>query len=278
MLGHLDCPNHIQLVGQRFQATGGPLSRLFHEGTPRRSVMPLPGQETPVAAAQSGRDVRGNQRRLDGQGARATHGIHERAAARGDLRPARAQQDGRREILLQRGRDPHLPVTPAVQRLAGEIEAHGSLVAQHIDVDADLRPLGVDGRSHAPEVPELIDDGILDLQRAEVAVTDGGLGRMEVDREGLVGVEVGAPVDRPYAVVERLWRRGRKARGLAQHRVGHPRPEADPVGRLQRAREARARAGLGHVRTAERTQFVHEQRFHVARCRGKEAEKGHGGR
>jgi hypothetical protein len=88
--------------------------------------------------------------------------------------------------------------------------------------------LSTDGRR--PSGAQLVDDRVLDLQRAEVGVVDARAMAAELHRQGAVGRQVVGPVDRVHAVVEVFGVLHREALEHQQHAVGQARPEAQAVG------------------------------------------------
>ena len=95
--------------------------RLAH-GLPGGHVVTQPALESEATAGQPGGHVRGHQGGLDHQRAGSAHRVDEGGTRRGHLGPTAAQQQRRREVLLERRLDAGLPVASAVQRVAAQID------------------------------------------------------------------------------------------------------------------------------------------------------------
>ncbi|CAM5209195.1 hypothetical protein LSPH26S_03838 [Lysinibacillus sphaericus] len=259
---------------QRTQAGLGALFRRIQQAAPQCDVVLLPAEEAEVLAAQAGGHVGRHQRALDQQRAGAAHRVEQRAAGGVHRRPLRAQQHRGREVFLQRRLALLLaPATP-VQRRAGEIQRHGGAVAAQAQVDADVRLLGVDAGARTVALAELVDHGILHPQADELAVGELAQRGAGVHREGGVRGQVGAPVDRLHAAVQRVVV-GRVELGQRQQdAAGQARPQAGQVGGFQRApEEFRADQRLTHVERTERDQFVARQQvFHALRAGGRSSD------
>ena len=128
-----------------------------------------------------------------------------------------------------------------------------------MDVDAHVGRLGVHRRAAADLVADLIDDGVLDLERV-----------VGVDGERVVGAELLGPADGAHAVVERLLIGGVDGRQRQEDAAGHARPQAGAIGDLERARERDAGARDGDVASAERTQLVGDERLERLGAGGEE--------
>ncbi len=249
---------------------------LLQQAVPGGRVVLPPAEESPVSAQQTGSDVGGDQRALDRKRPRSAQGVEQDAAVRGDLGPARAQQDGGGEVLLERCRGALLPIPAPVQRLAREVQAQGRLALVQVGMDLQIRTLGAHVGAAAETLAETVGDGVLDLERTEAGVADLGAGAVELDREGATRVEVLLPGDGQSARVQRVGVAGVAAAERQQHPVGDPRPQADTVGVGQGAGEAHAAPGLGGVGESEAVDLVGKQGFEVACRGGEEGEAGHG--
>jgi hypothetical protein len=119
--------------------------------------------------------------------------------------------------------------------------------------------LSTDGRR--PSGAQLVDDRVLDLQRAEVGVVDARAMAAELHRQGAVGRQVVGPVDRVHAVVEVFGVLHREALEHQQHAVGQARPEAQAVSGFHVGHAAHGRGVLAHLLKAKPDGFFDEQAF-----------------
>jgi hypothetical protein len=232
-----------------------------------------PAEKAEVVAPEAGRAIRGHQRRLDGQRARAAHEIDERRARAPKARPIGEHQDGRRQVLLERRGGLARAPASTVQALAREIDADRRVVVFDVHVDPHARPRHVDRRARAGLVAQPVDDRVLGLERAEARVLEVRAHAGEVDRQGRLGSEVLAPRDRAHALIERLRVGGGEAGERQQHAVGHARPETDAIGGLEVTAARHARAPLLDGRRAQRPQLGAHQR--LERSRGCDEQMGH---
>ena len=79
-----------------------------------------------------------------------------------------------------------------------------------MQVQPHVGRVDVHGRPSTRPLAELIDDGVLDLQRGELRVRDRRAAARAIDGQRAVDGEMLAPVDGAHAVVERLGSRRRK--------------------------------------------------------------------
>ena len=127
-------------------------------------------------------------------------------------------------------------------------------------VDAHVGRFRVHRRAAAALVADLIDDGVLDLERDA----------RRVDGDGLIGPEMLGPANGAHAVVERAIVSGVDGGEVQQDAAGHARPQAGAIGDLERAREGDAGAGRRDVAGAERAQFVGDERLERFGASGEE--------
>ena len=232
--------------------------------------MPAPSEESEVRAQETRRDIEGHERRLDRQRPGPAQRIRERRARLGKRGPAGREQEGGGQVLLERGRAALLSVAAAVQGLAGEIDAEARLIAVQIHMDAHIRPLAIDRGTLAMPFAELVHDGVLDLERPELRVGDGGIDRLEPHRQGPRRRQMLVPVDGPHPFVQGLGRGRREARDGPQDAAREPRPEARAVGRGEVAFEVHPRAPRPYRSRAEGSQLAREQPFHALGRGGEE--------
>ena len=71
-----------------------------------------------------------------------------------------------------------------MQALTGKIDRDCRLILIYIHVDSYARALKINRRTHAKALVKLIDDRVLDLQRAELRVRDRPARSAEIHRQG----------------------------------------------------------------------------------------------
>ncbi len=120
--------------------------------------------------------------------------------------------------------------------------------------------LSMDGRSPVAGA-QLVDDRILDLQRAEVGVVDARAVTAELHRQGAVRDHVVGPVDIQHAMVEVFGVLHREALEDQQHAVGQARPEAQAVGGFHVGHAAHGRGVLAGFLKAKPDGFLDQQAF-----------------
>ncbi|MNZ59523.1 hypothetical protein D3C78_775660 [compost metagenome] len=187
---------------------------------PQRRNVTEPGSETPLLAAQVRRDVGGDHRRFHQERTDTAHRVGQRAAFGRDTWPAGTDQDGSREVFLQRCRTLLQAIAALVQAVAGQVEGQNGFATVQAQVNAQVRIELVDGRTVALRGAQFVDDGILDLQRAEVGVVDTRAMAAEFDGQGAVVEHVVLPLDVQYAVVQVFGVLHRETLEHQQHAVG----------------------------------------------------------
>ncbi|MCY1435443.1 hypothetical protein D9M71_515400 [compost metagenome] len=120
-----------------------------------------------------------------------------------------------------------------MQAVPGQVEGQHRLAAIEVQVHAQVGVELVHRRPPAELGAQAVDDGVLDLQRAEVGVVDARSASAELHGEAAARVEVVAPGHGPDAHVELLGIRHRETRQHQQHPVGQARPQAQAVGGFQ---------------------------------------------
>ncbi len=208
-----------------------------------------------------GGDVRGNHRRLHQEGAHATHRVGQGAAFGSDARPAGTDQDRRRQVFLERRGALLQAVAALVQAVAGEVQGEDGFAAVQAQVDAQVGVELVHRRALAGRSAQLVDNGVLDLQGAEVGVVDARAMAAELHGQGAVGQHVVLPVDIQHAVVEILGVLHREALEHQQHPVGQARPQAQAIGRLHVGHAAHGRSVLTRLLKAKPDGFLDQQAF-----------------
>ncbi len=182
-------------------------------------VVLLPALEAETRAQQAGRDVGGDQRRLDRKCPRAAHRVDEarRPSAAIAGQPARSEYRGG-EILLERRRALPAAIAAPVQAVAREIDGDRDgdfALDMHIDANVGAAR-STDGRRPGL-LAELIHDRVLHPLRAELRVRDAGHAAREIDGQRAVDIHVRRPVDLAQPRIELVRIRDRKAADLPQH-------------------------------------------------------------
>jgi len=131
---------------------------------PTLRIVLAPPQKTEVVALQSWRNTRGNHRRLDSKGARATHRIEQSCCCCKLRTPSRLQQQRCREMLFQRCSGMFQPITAAVQAFTRKIEADTRLVMMNVYVYLNIGLLFGNRRPIVATFTKLVDNRILDAQ------------------------------------------------------------------------------------------------------------------
>ena len=229
-----------------------------------------PAVEAEALAQESRRDVGGDQRALDDERARTAHGIEQGIALGRDLGPAGAQQQCRGQILLERCGGTGLAVAALMQRLAREIQAEGQAVAVSVEVNAQIRIVGIDAWTSPVEPVEAIGDGVLDLEDGEMWVGDALELAVELNGEGAIRGQMIFPGDLQRTVVDLVRAAQRHLRQRQEDAVGDPRPETGAIAVLDPARETRPAARLGGPRHPESGQLLGQQTTEVLGGGGKE--------
>ena len=193
----------------------------------------------PAASARSrpGRDVGRDERRLDGQRARPAQRVQQAGTGGGVARPRRVQQHAGGEVLLERRLDLHLvgAVPAPVQALPAQVDRDGHARAREVRVHAHVRRARIDRGTGAAGGAELVHDRVLDAHGAEAGVPDAVVDAGEVDRQGVAGAEVLAPVDAAGRGVQLVAVGRLPGRQRQQDASADPRPQAGAVRGLERA-------------------------------------------
>ena len=186
--------------------------------------MASPARAAHLFARKPRRDIAGDHCGFDQKRARAAHGFDERRTGRGERRPARPQQNSRREIFLERRRALARAIAAPMQALAREIDRDLGLIAIQIDIDAHIWVVRIHIWPLALCIPHLIDNRILGPLRDELAVGELRTAHHRIDGECAIDLQMRRPVDRADSCVEggRICRR--EAREDQQHSIGDPRP------------------------------------------------------
>ena len=234
---------------------------------PERRVVLTPAHEPHGCAQKPGRDIGRHKARLNRQRSRTAHRIDEAAPLPREIAPAGDGEDGRRQILLE-GRDRALnAVAAAVQALAGEVHAQGGDILEEAGVDPEVGPFEVDAGARAVRLAELVDDGVLDLERAEMGVRDSRSAGAEIDRQSAVAAQVFPPIDATRALVERLGGGRLEGGEVEKHAAGDARPEAGAVADGEGALEGHTGAFQLDTAGAKARQLVGEGLLHpLGRC------------
>ncbi|MNI15554.1 hypothetical protein D3C73_688540 [compost metagenome] len=154
------------------QAGGGAFGGFFVEFFPQRRYVTEPGGEAPLLATQVRRHVGGDHGGFHQERADAAHRVGQSAAFGRDTGPAGTDQDGGREVFLERRRTLLQAIAALVQAVTGQVKRQNGFATIQAQVNAQVRVELVDGRTVALRGAQFVDDGVLDLQRAEVGVVD----------------------------------------------------------------------------------------------------------
>ena len=149
-------------------------------------------------------DALGDESGLDGDGARAAHGVDKVRVAL----PARELDDAGGQHLVHRRLDGRHAVAALVQAVARGVEREGAVVVGDMDVETYVGISHGDVGALADGLTEVVDNGVLHLVGdklgvAEVFRVDNG-----VDGECGVGVQDVAPLVMPHGLVDLVGRSG----------------------------------------------------------------------
>ena len=239
--------------------------------------MAEPGGEAPLLATQVRRHVGGDHRRFDEERTDTAHRVSQGAAFGGNAWPAGTDQDRRREVFLQRRRTLLQAIAALVQAVAGKVEGEDRFATIQAQVNAQVRVELVDGRTVALRGAQFVDDGVLDLQGAEVGVVDARAVTAEFDGQGAVVEHVVLPLDIEHAVVEVFGVLHRETLEHQQHPVRQTRPQAQAISGFHGGHAAHGRSVLTRFFKAKPDGFLDEQAFKAFRASEEEFETiGHG--
>ena len=143
-----------------------------------------PAVEAEALPCKARGDVGGHHGGLDQQGAGAAQRIHQRCPLARQRRPARAHQQRRGEVLLERGVADVAPVAATVQALPGEVDAQDEASAVQVGVEAQVGGLDVHRRARLPAGLQPLYHAVLDRLGAEAGMADLVAATMEVHRQG----------------------------------------------------------------------------------------------
>ena len=112
------------------------LARLLPHLAPQRGIESRHSEQRPVPTSGVDGHTRSPKTRLDGKGARAAHGVHQRFSGL----PARQSQQARGQHLVERRPGPRRTVAPLEQGLlAHEVEGDRHFLPRDVQVDQLLR-------------------------------------------------------------------------------------------------------------------------------------------
>ncbi len=245
---------------------------LAAQSRPQLGIVLPPAFEAEAAARQAGRDAGRDHRRLDHQRARSAHRVVERATLLRQRRPARAQQQCRRQVFLEWRLDARLPIAAAVQGLAAQVDPHGDPLAREAQADPQVRCGQVHRRPVARVLAHAVDDGVLGAQRRELRVPQPAR-RLADDIHGkrARGRHVRLPRQRQQAAVHEVRVAGVEVGQRQQHAARRARAQAGGVRAGQRAEEADAGRMLALDLDAVLPQLLRQQVRHIERTGGEES-------
>ncbi|MNO56270.1 hypothetical protein D3C76_467820 [compost metagenome] len=259
------------------QAGGGAFGGFFVEFFPQRRYVTEPGGEAPLLATQVRRHVGGDHGGFHQERADAAHRVGQSAAFGRDTGPAGTDQDGGREVFLERRRTLLQAIAALVQAVTGQVKRQNGFATIQAQVNAQVRVELVDGRTVALRGAQFVDDGVLDLQRAEVGVVDTRAMAAEFDGQGAVIEHVVLPLDVQHAVVQVFGVLHLETLEHQQHAVGQARPQAQAISGFHGGHAAYGRGVLPRFLKAKPDGFLDEQAFKAFRASEEEFETiGHG--
>ncbi|MNZ79882.1 hypothetical protein D3C78_984970 [compost metagenome] len=223
--------------------------------------MAKPGAEAPALALEVRCHIGGDHRRFDQEGAYTAHRVGQGATLGGDAWPAGTDQHRRGQVFLERRSTLLQAIAALVQAVAGEVERKNRLAPVQTQVNTHVRVDFFYRWAQTFTIAQFVDDGILDLQRAEVGVVDARAMAAELDRQGTVGRQVIGPVDSVHAIVKVVGIFHVEALEHQQHAVGQTRPEAQAVGGFHVGRAADGRGVLAHIVKAQALGLFGKQAF-----------------
>ncbi|MNQ84355.1 hypothetical protein D3C85_994810 [compost metagenome] len=248
------------------QTGSGALGSFFVEFFPQRRDVTEPGGEAPLLATQVRRDVGGDHRRFHQEGADTAHRVSQRAAFGRDTWPAGTDQDGGREVFLQRCRTLLQAIAALVQAVAGQVEGQNGFATVQAQVNAQVRVELVDGRALTRRGAQLVDDGVLDFQRTEVGVVDARTVATELHRQGAVRQHMVLPLDIQHAVIQVFGVLHCETLEDNQDPVRQARPQAQAIGGFHGGHATHGRGVLARFLKAKPDGFLDKQAFEAFRA------------
>jgi hypothetical protein len=182
--------------------------------------MPAPAEKPEVLAAQRRSTARCDQRRLDHQRAGAAHRVQELRAGGSKVRPSRPHQHTGGHVFLQRRLAGRAAIPAAVQTLTGEIDGQSDRRTVGVRMHTYTRPIQHDVGPGAGRIAQRIDDRILQLQGAEVAVCDRRMLAAEIAGQRRTRSQMLAPLALAGRGVEAVRACGLEPRDLEKYPIG----------------------------------------------------------
>ena len=240
------------------------LQRLVEQRFPGRIVVAAPALEAEPRSQQAGCGIAGDPGCLYGQRARAAHRVAESAACGRQRGPVAPQQNCRGEVFLDRRAGARRAVAAFMQAVAGQIQRDAYFSAVHVHVDPHVRRRGIHRRPLAECFAQLVDHAVLDPLLGEPAVVNGRLDAGEVHRQRVFRAQMIGPVDCSYPGVQGIVVAGFELGQRQQDAIGHPRPQAGPIGPGQVRFKGNAAAPHPHCGQPEPGQLLGQQFFQPA--------------
>ncbi|MNO99399.1 hypothetical protein D3C76_911680 [compost metagenome] len=182
--------------------------------------MAKPGAEAPALALEVGGDVGGDHRRFHQERTDTAHRVSQRPAVGGNTRPAGTNQHGGGKVFLER-RSPLLQaVTALVQAVPRQVQGQNCFATVQTQVHAQVRVELVNRRTLAIAGTQLVDNGILDLQGAEMGVVDTRAMAAELHGQRTAGFQMVLPLDFVHTIVQVVGVLHVEALEHQQHAVG----------------------------------------------------------
>ncbi|MNJ21204.1 hypothetical protein D3C77_155510 [compost metagenome] len=179
-----------------------PRLRFVVQLAPQRRHMAKPGAEAPALTLEVGGDVGGDHRRFHQERTHTTHRVSQRPAVGGNTRPAGTDQYGGGKVFLERRSALLQTVTALVQTVARQVQGQDRFPAVQTQVHAQVRVELVNRRTLAIAGTQLVDNGILDLQGAEMGVVDTRAMAAELHGQRTAGFQMVLPLDFVHTIVQ----------------------------------------------------------------------------
>ncbi len=215
--------------------------------------------KTKARSPQAGGNVGGDHGRFHQKSARAAHGVDKGSAPCGDLGPAGPEQNPGGEVFLHGGGALFGAVAAPVQALSGQVQTDGDPAFVQAGIDSNVGLLLADRGALAGKVPQPVDNGVFDFERAELGVADGTAGAQKVHYQGTLRAQMFLPGNTSGAIVEAVLIPHRKVRQGKQDFIGQAGPEAGTVGEGDVPGKSDACHGFFKIFGSERCQLLIEQ-------------------
>ncbi len=219
------------------------------------------GHETIPGAKQPWGRIGGHERRLDRESTRPTHGIQKGSARLRNVGPAGTDQNGSRQIFLERCLAPLQSIASAMKTVPGKIKAQGRLIPIQVEVDSKIGIGQIDRRPLATQIHEIVDHRVLDLLSPKKGVGDGRSTGCKIHRDHRVRIEVARPLDPPDPRIQLFDGRRRKTGERPENSVRQPTPKTGAVGGFHSPLKGHACAPRNDLRRTQLRQLIGQKQF-----------------